>query len=62
MAKSAKTLRKEKFKSKAIVRSKSVKNGAAKILSLLARAEVNEVSNVVDSYQALDLLMLTKVN
>ncbi|MNR50093.1 hypothetical protein D3C85_1695620 [compost metagenome] len=53
-----KTIRKNKFKAKALVRSASVKNGVNKLLNLLSRADVNEVSSVVNTPQAVDIVLL----
>lgn len=53
-----KTIRKNKFKAKALVRSESVKNGVNKLLNLLSHADVNEVSSVVNTPQAVDIVLL----
>jgi len=57
----AKTIRKQKFKSKAILRSESVKNGANKLLQLLQRAKMSDaddaISSVVYSPIAVELLL-----
>ena len=55
-----KTLRKQKFKAKALVRSESITRGAKKLLSLLAKADCEDVSSVVDSQAAVDLMLLKK--
>lgn len=62
MAKSKKTLRREKYKSKAMQRVVKNMNGAKNLLTLLSRAECSNVSSVAATDVAVDLLQLTKGN